>query len=83
MTLGAGREFKGQEIDLAAGIMLHCRVGDAVAAGQPVATIYANDAEKIAAARALILEAVSIKEAAAEKTNLILGTVDGSGFQAF
>lgn len=83
MTLGAGREFKGQEIDLSAGIMLHCRVGDAVAAGQPVATIYANDAEKIAAARALILEAVSIKEAAAEKTNLILGTVDGSGFQAF
>ncbi len=82
MTLGAGRAFKGQEIDLAAGVMLHCRVGDSVRAGESLATIYANEKEKIAVARDLILDAISIGEAAAAKTKLILGTVDQEGFKA-
>ena len=82
MTLGAGREFKGQEIDLAAGVMLHCRVGDAVNFGESLATIYANKEDKIAVARELILDAISIGEAATSKTKLILGTVDQDGFKA-
>jgi pyrimidine-nucleoside phosphorylase len=50
--LGAGREKKGDALDLAVGLRVPVKVGDQVAAGQPLATIYANDAAKIAACRA-------------------------------
>ncbi len=80
MTLGAGREFKGQEIDLAAGIMLHCRIGDAVKAGQVLATIYANKQDKVASAKQLIIDAIKIAEKAVPRTKLILGSVDQNGF---
>lgn len=80
MTLGAGREFKGQEIDLAAGVMLHCRVGDPIKKGQSLATIYANKEEKIDGARQLILDAIAIGGQAVPKTKLILGIVDQDGF---
>ncbi|XID93659.1 pyrimidine-nucleoside phosphorylase [Paenibacillaceae bacterium WGS1546] len=42
MLLGAGRATKDSEIDLGVGIVLHKKIGDAVAVGEPLATIYAN-----------------------------------------
>ncbi|WP_047979992.1 pyrimidine-nucleoside phosphorylase [Ornithinibacillus contaminans] len=42
MMLGAGRATKESEIDLAAGIMLHKKVGDSVKAGEPLLTIHTN-----------------------------------------
>lgn len=47
MRLGAGREYKDQQIDQAAGILLHCRVGDQVEKDQVVATAYANHSQKL------------------------------------
>jgi pyrimidine-nucleoside phosphorylase len=45
-ALGAGRQVKGDGIDPAAGVLLHKKLGDAVAAGEPLATVCANgDAE--------------------------------------
>jgi pyrimidine-nucleoside phosphorylase len=41
MTLGAGRAKAEDPIDHGAGILLHAKRGDAVSAGQPVATLYA------------------------------------------
>jgi len=46
MRLGAGCEYKGQEIDLSAGIMLEKRVGDRIEKGQSLCTIYANMKQK-------------------------------------
>jgi pyrimidine-nucleoside phosphorylase len=46
-ALGDGREKKGDSIDLAVGVVVHCKVGDAVQAGNPVATIHANDLAKV------------------------------------
>ena len=42
MLLGAGRATKESEIDLAVGIVLHKKVGDAVKDGESLATIHAN-----------------------------------------
>jgi pyrimidine-nucleoside phosphorylase len=40
---GAGRATKEDSIDLAAGIVLHKKVGDAVRKGELLATVYGND----------------------------------------
>jgi pyrimidine-nucleoside phosphorylase len=46
--LGAGREKKGDPVDLAVGLEVHVKVGDKVEAGTALATIHANDAGKLA-----------------------------------
>lgn len=75
MRLGAGREYKGQQIDLQAGIMLHCRVGDKVNTGSVLATLYTNDESRIIEAKKLITEAVYITTAEAERLPLTLGVI--------
>jgi pyrimidine-nucleoside phosphorylase len=45
-TLGAGRQKKGEPIDLAVGIHLVKKVGDHVTAGEPLAFLLANDEAK-------------------------------------
>jgi len=45
MLLGAGRATKESEIDLSVGIVLHKKIGDAVEAGESIATIYSNTEE--------------------------------------
>ncbi len=42
MLLGAGRETVDSELDLAAGLMLHKKIGDKVAVGDVLVTIYSN-----------------------------------------
>lgn len=44
---GAGRASKEDEIDMAAGIYLYKKRGDAVAAGDKLATVYGNDENKV------------------------------------
>lgn len=60
--LGAGRVKKGEPIDFAVGIEVHVKVGEAIHAGQPLLTLYANDPQKQAAARAQALAAISYSE---------------------
>lgn len=78
--LGAGREYKGQQIDLAAGIIMKCRIGDFIAANQSIATVYTNDRLKIENAHEMLKKAISIGSSKIIKPKLILGTVDKSGF---
>lgn len=47
---GAGREKKEDNIDSAAGIYLHRKVGDKVACGDVLATVYGNNRKKVEAA---------------------------------
>lgn len=60
VALGGGREQKGAPIDYAVGLQVHVKVGDPVAAGQPLFTVYANDAAKRDIAMARVLEAVQL-----------------------
>jgi pyrimidine-nucleoside phosphorylase len=50
VDLGAGRRKKGESIDHAVGIVVHCKVGDAVRVGQPLFTLHANDPDRRQAA---------------------------------
>jgi pyrimidine-nucleoside phosphorylase len=54
VILGGGRERKEDSVDPAVGIVLHKKVGDPVAAKEPIATIYYNAETKAARARQLI-----------------------------
>ncbi|PGK33405.1 pyrimidine-nucleoside phosphorylase [Bacillus anthracis] len=63
MLLGAGRATKEDEIDLAVGLMLRKKVGDAVKKGEPFVTIYANR-ENVEDVKAKIYENISIAETA-------------------
>ncbi|PGV59069.1 pyrimidine-nucleoside phosphorylase [Bacillus cereus] len=63
MLLGAGRVTKEDEIDLAVGLMLRKKVGDAVKEGEPFVTIYANR-ENVEDVKAKIYENISIAETA-------------------
>lgn len=57
--LGAGREKKGDPIDLAVGVKVHVKVGNQVEAGAPLVTIYANDEAKIPACKAHLDQALA------------------------
>ncbi len=57
VELGAGRSRKEDAIDHAVGIVVHHKVGDYVKVGQPLFTIHANDARKLADARERLLAA--------------------------
>ena len=57
---GAGRTAAGEAVDPASGVLLHRVEGDTVAAGDPVATVYADDAARIPAAVAALAAALQI-----------------------
>ena len=57
VELGAGRAKKGQPIDHAVGIIIHCKVGDQVEAGEPLFSIHAKDQITLEAARQRLLAA--------------------------
>jgi len=82
MLLGAGREKKGDTIDLAAGIMLHCRIGDYVDKSQPIASLYSNSMEKLDRTQHVIEMAITIGDEAVQPPALVLGIVDRNGYQA-
>jgi len=62
VVLGAGRAKKGDPIDHAVGFLIHKKVGDKVAAGEPLFEIHANDEAKLADARKAVLAAFSFSD---------------------
>ncbi|MCM1103496.1 MAG: pyrimidine-nucleoside phosphorylase [Clostridium sp.] len=71
LMLGGGRETKADVIDLSVGIVFSRKRGDAVRQGDTIATLYANDAGKLAAAKERLARAVTIQAEPVEKTPLI------------
>lgn len=78
--LGAGREYKGQAIDLAAGLRLLCRVGDEIKCGQPLVALFSADKERFISVRQRLLSAIKIDVQPLAPTQLIYGIVDKFGF---
>ena len=64
VILGGGRERKEDSVDPAVGIVLHKKVGDRVAAGEPLATIYYNAETRGLRARQLIEASYQIADSA-------------------
>jgi pyrimidine-nucleoside phosphorylase/thymidine phosphorylase len=63
VILGGGRERKEDAVDPAVGIVLHKKVGDRIAAGEPLATIYYNAEALAVRARRLLEESCRIADA--------------------
>ena len=68
---GAGRATKEDQIDLAAGVYLHKKVGDAVKQGDILATFYGNDPAKLENGRQEAAKAFTIGIAQPERPQLI------------
>jgi pyrimidine-nucleoside phosphorylase len=62
VLLGAGRAKKSDAVDHAVGFIIHKKVGDAVQAGEPLFTIHANDADKLAEVREMTLSAFQFRD---------------------
>ena len=60
MALGAGREKKEDEIDLAAGVEVFKKIGDTVEKGELLFSLHSSSGEKISTALQLLKEAVVI-----------------------
>jgi pyrimidine-nucleoside phosphorylase len=71
VILGGGRERKEDSVDPAVGIVLHKKVGDSVAAGEPMATIYYNTEARAQRARQLIEQSFEIGDAPVAKRPLV------------
>ncbi len=80
VILGGGRERKEDSVDPSVGIVLHKKVGDRVAAGEPIATIYYNSEAQPERARKLIETSCVIAEGApSTKRPLIHRVIGKSG----
>ncbi|MHB1675810.1 MAG: thymidine phosphorylase [Acidobacteriaceae bacterium] len=69
--LGAGRERAEDPVSAVAGMEWHVKLGGEVRAGEPVCTLFAEDANRFPAAENLLQEAIVIDDAAPEKQSLI------------
>jgi thymidine phosphorylase len=70
--LGAGRARKEDPVSVPAGVLLHRRPGDAVAAGDVLYELRAEDASRIPAARERAADAVTIASAPPQRVPLVL-----------
>jgi len=75
MLLGAGRKTKEDQIDLAAGIFLHKKVGDNIKEGMTLATLYSNTESSFENAIETLSSAYKITNTTATKLPLVYGTI--------
>lgn len=77
LDLGAGRHKKGEPVDHAVGIVFHKKVGDTIAAGEPLYTIHARDDESFAIAAKRLVQAVLISDEGVPGLPLFYDTLFG------
>jgi pyrimidine-nucleoside phosphorylase len=79
VILGGGREKKEDAVDPAVGIVLHRKLGDAVASGEPMCTVHANSETRAARAIELLQKSYHITDAPPQKKKLVHRVIRGSG----
>jgi len=77
VILGGGRERKEDFVDPGVGIVLHKKVGEAVSAGEPLATIYYTAETRAARARGLLEESYQITDSLARADRALIHRVIG------
>jgi pyrimidine-nucleoside phosphorylase len=83
VILGGGRERKEDSVDPAVGIVLHKKVGDQVAAGEPLATIHYNAEAVALRARQLIEESCVVTDEAPLRERPLVHRVIGKSGEKF
>jgi pyrimidine-nucleoside phosphorylase len=79
VVLGGGREKKEDAIDHAVGLEFHKRIGERVAIGEPICTMFYNSEDKAAQAQALIENSYRLSETSAIQPALIHRVINNSG----
>ncbi|MBH1941478.1 pyrimidine-nucleoside phosphorylase [Mobilitalea sibirica] len=79
LLLGGGRETKDSIIDLSVGIKIHKKLGDPVLKGEALATLYANDQNKLNRAKARLLGAYVIGKEQPEEKPYVYAVVTKDG----
>lgn len=69
--LGAGRERAEDAVSSVAGMEWHAKIGAEVRAGEPICTLFAENAMRFPAAELLLQEAIVIGDAPPEPRNLV------------
>jgi pyrimidine-nucleoside phosphorylase len=83
LVLGGGRERKEDAIDPAVGIVLHKKVGDAVAKNEPLCVLHYNSDARLSEAESLIYSSYRIGTAkAAAPAKLIRRVIEGESAKA-
>jgi pyrimidine-nucleoside phosphorylase len=75
LQLGAGRKVKGDEIDLAVGMIIPTKVGDSVQEGDILGTLYASDRRKCDVAKIELLSAFQWSESPVPPLPLFYETI--------
>ncbi len=70
-ALGAGRAAKGDEVDPAAGVVLHKKTGDAVSPGDVLMTLRYNDESRLAEALSYARDAVQVGDRPAPRPTVL------------
>ena len=83
MALGAGRDKKGDSVDLSAGILLHKKPGDPISAGEHIMELRYNDESRLKTALGLATQAAVIGDKAPPVAPPVIGWVHDSGEQMF
>jgi len=76
MALGAGRDRVDAVINHAVGIDVEATLGQEVQVGEPVLMLACDDAQRLAAARVVLADAVEIEDHAAPASPRLLETID-------
>ena len=71
MILGGGREKKEDSVDPAVGIILHKKVADRVAAGEPLCTVMYNSEPRALQAKQLLAQCYQISDSPPAAKKLI------------
>jgi pyrimidine-nucleoside phosphorylase len=83
VALGAGRDKKSDPVDLSAGIIIHTKPGDAVAAGESILELRYNDESRLDTALGLAQQAAVIGDRPPAEVAQMIGWVHDSGEQMF
>ena len=75
IDLGAGRQKKGDTLDLAVGIVIHVKVGQKLEKGAPLYTVYANDGARLEQAIKRLKPAVQVADYECQELPLFYGVV--------
>ncbi|MFC5677662.1 thymidine phosphorylase [Aeromicrobium endophyticum] len=73
--LGAGRSRPGEQVQVAAGVVMHAKPGDAVTAGQPLMTLHTDTPERFDRAVAALQGGYDIGEAFGGTTGVVLDRI--------
>jgi thymidine phosphorylase len=73
LTLGAGREKKGDEVDPGAGVEVLVKVGESIDEGEPVARLYGG--RNVERAESLVREALELSDEPVEPAPAILDSL--------